>query len=219
MPSRRADRAVGQTRIDRRDDPGTAILAIVRRTEELSGGERLRLGRWTSASLRDPRLAPAVTAAREHATQLLDEDRERRRRWESATKPLYQGLATAAAEDRWWRILMLGAHFVALLAILNLPAGLPPIVAAILVLVAPVSAWAAWGRGTSWLGAINATLAAAAGDRLPPDEADALRGAWVSAVEADPPLPPPTLGAVGALLPSALLVVAYAVVLVVAVPR
>lgn len=151
--------------------------------------------------------------------RLLDDDRERRRRWESATRPLYQGLATAAAEDRRWRIVMLAAHFVALLAILNLPAGMPPIVAAVLVLAAPVSAWAAWGRGTSWLGAINATLAAATGDRLPGDEAAALRRAWASAVEADPPLPPPTLGAVGALLPSVLLVIAYVVVLIVAVPR
>jgi hypothetical protein len=219
MPPRRADRTAAETRTDRRDDPGTAILAIVRRTEELSRGERLRLGRWTSASLRDPRLAPGVEVAREHATRLLDEDREQRRRWESATKPLYQGLATAAAEDRRWRILMLAAHFVALLAILNLPAGLPPILAAVAVLAAPLSAWAAWGRGTAWLGAINATLAAAAGDHLPAAEAAALRGAWTSAVEADPPVPPPALGAVGALLPSGLLVVAYVVVLVVAVPR
>jgi hypothetical protein len=150
---------------------------------------------------------------------ILDEERDRRRRWESASRPLYEGLVEAANEDRRWRFIMLAAHLAALLAIVNLTAGLPPVAAVVLVLAAPVSAWAAWGRGTFWLGAIQAALAGAAGDRLPGDEAAALRRAWASAVEANPPVPPPTLGAIGALAPSMLLVVAFVVVLIFGVPR
>ena len=149
----------------------------------------------------------------------LDNDRDRRRRWESASRPLYEGLVAAAGEDRRWRILMLGTHFVALLAIVNLPAGMPPLVALALTLAAPVSAWAAWGRGTAWVGAIHAALAAAAGPRITPEDAAALRSAWVNAVETEPPIPPPVLGAIGALAPSVLLVVTFVVILIVAVPR
>lgn len=216
MPTRRPDASPGR---GDRPDPGTAILAVVRRAEDLSPAERRRLGRWTSASLRDPRLSRPIDAARTKAMGVLDEERERRKRWESTSRPLYQGLVGAASEDRRWRFVMLAAHFVALLAIVNLPAGLSPIVAAVLVLAAPVSAWAAWGRGTHWLGAIQAALAAAAGDRLTTEEAATLRRAWVNAVESQPPVPPPTLGAVGALLPSMLIVVAFVVILVSGMPR
>lgn len=196
-----------------RTDPGTAILAIVQRVTDLTAAERLRLGRWTSASLRDPRLARPVEAARQRATAIVDSDRDRRRRWESASRPLYEGLVRAAAEDRRWRILLLVAHFVALLAIVNVSSGFPPIIAAVLVLAAPISAWLAWGRGTMWLGAIQAALAAAAGDRLAEEDSTVLRRAWANSIEADPPLRPPLLGMAGALAPSALLVVAFVVVL------
>jgi hypothetical protein len=111
-------------------------------------------------------------------------------------------------------VILLAAHFVALLAIVNLPAGLPPLVAAVLVLAAPVSAWLAWGRGTMWLGAIQAALAAAAGDRLDEDDVAVLRRAWANSVEAEPPARPPLLGVIGALTPSALLVIAYVAVLI-----
>ncbi|HET9522476.1 MAG TPA: hypothetical protein VFO73_15615 [Candidatus Limnocylindrales bacterium] len=200
-------------------DPGTAILAVVRKAQELTPAEARRLGRWTSASLRDPRLARPIEAARVRAMAVLDEERSRRKRWETASRPLYAGLVAAASDDRRWRVIMLAAHFAALLAIVNLPAGLPPIVAALFVLSAPASAWAAWGRGTQWLGAIQAALAAAAGDRLGPDDVAVLRRAWTNAVESDPPVPPPTLGAIGALAPSTLLVIAFVVVLVFGVPR
>jgi hypothetical protein len=202
-----------------RTDPGTAILAIVGRAQELNPDERRRLGRWTSASLRDPRLSGQVDAARDRALAALEDDRSRRRRWESASRPLYEGLAKAAGEDRRWRVAMLVTHFVALLAIVNLPAGMPPLVALALTLAAPVSAWAAWGRGTFWVGAIHAALAAAVGQRITREDAAALRRAWVNAVETEPPVPPPALGAIGALAPSALLVVTFVVILIVAVPR
>jgi len=196
-----------------RTDPGTAILAIVQRVTDLTAAERLRLGRWTSASLRDPRLARPVEAARQRATAIVDSDRDRRRRWESASRPLYEGLVRAAAEDRRWRILLLVAHFVALLAIVNVSSGFPPIIAAVLVLAAPISAWLASGRGTMWLGAIQAALAAAAGDRLAEEDSTVLRRAWANSIEDEPPLRPPILGMAGALAPSALLVVAFVVVL------
>ena len=200
-------------------DPGSAILAVVRKAQELTPAESRRLGRWTSASLRDPRLSRPIDAARVHAMAVLDEERSRRKRWETASRPLYAGLVAAASDDRRWRLIMLAAHFSALLAIVNLPAGLPPIFAALFVLSAPASAWAAWGRGTQWLGAIQAALAAAAGNRLSPEEGTVLRRAWVNAVESDPPVPPPMLGAIGALAPSTLLVIAFVVVLVFGTPR
>jgi hypothetical protein len=64
-----------------------------------------------------------------------------------------------------------------------------------------------------WLGAIQAALAAAAGDRLAEEDSTVLRRAWANSIEADPPLRPPLLGMAGALAPSALLVVAFVVVL------
>lgn len=204
---------------DEAPDPGTAILAIVRRAQELTPAESRRLGRWTSASLRDPRLARPIEAARIHAMAVLDEERSRRKRWETASRPLYSGLVAAASDDRRWRLLMLAAHFAAILAIVNLPGGLPPVIGALFVLAAPASAWAAWGRGTQWLGAIQAALAAAAGNRLAPEEQTALRRAWTNAIESDPPVPPPALGAIGALAPSTLLVIAFVVVLLFGVRR
>lgn len=114
---------------------------------------------------------------------------------------------------------MLGCHLAALLAIVNVPGGLPPLIALAIVLTAPVSAWAAWGGGIGWLGAIHAALASAVEDRLEPDEVDRLRQAWHNAIEADPPVSPPTLGALNALAPSALLVVALFVVVATSTPR
>jgi hypothetical protein len=189
------------------------IAPIVSRALDLTPAERRRLGRWTSASLRDPRLSRALEAARDRALQALDETRERRRRWDAASAPLYERLLQSSGEERRWRIVMLATHFIALLAIVNVPGGLPPAVALVLALAAPVSAWAAWGRGTTWLGAIHAALAAAVEDRL--DEADVaeLRRAWTNAVESDPPVGPPILGLVGALAPSFLIVMTFIVVL------
>jgi hypothetical protein len=79
-------------------------------------------------------------------------------------------------------------------------------------LTAPISAWAAWGVGIAWLGAIHAALAETIADRLQPDEAVRLRQAWQNAIAAEPSVSPPLLGAVNALGPSALLVVALFVV-------
>ena len=107
---------------------------------------------------------------------------------------------------------MLACHLAALLAIVNVPGGLPPLVALAITLTAPLSAWAAWGSGIGWLGAIHAALAAAAQDRLEPDDVERLRQAWQNSIEADPPMSPPLLGAINALAPSALLVVALFVV-------
>jgi hypothetical protein len=113
---------------------------------------------------------------------------------------------------------MLTTHLAALLAIANVAGGLPPLVALAITLSAPISAWLAWGLGTTWLGAIQATLAETVGDRLEPEEVEALRMAWVNAIESDPPVPPPLLGAIGALAPSALLVLAL-IVVVATMPR
>ena len=107
---------------------------------------------------------------------------------------------------------MLVSHLAALLAIVNVPTGLPPIVALAITLTAPISALAAWGNGIGWLGAIHAALADTVADRLEPDEVARLRQAWQNGIVADPPVSPPLLGAVNALGPSALLVVALFVV-------
>jgi hypothetical protein len=107
---------------------------------------------------------------------------------------------------------MLPCHLAALLAIVNVQGGLPPLIALAITLTAPLSAWSAWGSGIGWLGAIHAALAAALEDRLEPDEGERLRQAWHNAIEADPPLSPPILGAINALAPSALLVAALFVV-------
>lgn len=210
MPPRAADARPA----DRSEAPDTrpAVEAIVRRSQNLTPTERRRLGRWTSASLRDPRIAPKLEAARDGALAVLDREPERRKRWESASRPLYEALVESTKDARRWRIVMLACHLAALLAIVNVPGGLPPLIALGITLTAPLSAWAAWGSGIGWLGAIHAALAAAAEDRLEPDDAERLRQAWHNAIEADPLVSPPILGAINALAPSALLVVALFVV-------
>jgi hypothetical protein len=189
------------------------IDAIVRRARNLSPAERRRLGRWTSASLRDPRISQGLEAARAKAIEALDREPDRKKRWEGASRPLHEALVAATADARRARIVMLACHLAALLAIVNVPSGLPPLIALAITLTAPFSAWVAWGGGIGWLGAIHAALAAAVEDRLEPDELDRLRQAWQNGIEADPPVAPPILGALGALAPSALLVVALFVVL------
>ncbi len=114
---------------------------------------------------------------------------------------------------------MLACHLAALLAIVSVPGGLPPLIALAVTLSAPLSAWAAWGSGIGWLGAIHAALASSVEDRLEPEEQVLLRQAWHNAVEAEPPLSPPILGAINALAPSALLVVALFVVVATSTPR
>jgi hypothetical protein len=195
-----------------------AAEAIARRARNLSPEERRRLGRWTSAALRDPRLARNVDIARRQAEQALEHDPDRRRVWETISRPLYAGLVESSQEERRWRILLLATHFLAIVAIVNLPAGLPIPLVLVLTAAAPISAWLAWGRGTAWLGAINAALAAISADGLTAAEAADLRRAWANSVESEPPQPPPTLGLIGALSPSALLVVAF-VYVALATPR
>jgi hypothetical protein len=189
-----------------------AVAAIVRRARNLTPAERRRLGRWTSASLRDPRIAPRLEAARVKALAALDEEPDRRKRWDSASGPIYEELVGSTRDARRWRWVLLATHLAALVAIINVPSGLPLLVALAFTLAAPISAWLAWGSGIGWLGAIHAALAAAVEDRLEPDDATLLRQAWQNAIEAEPPVSPPLLGAVNALGPSALLVVALFVV-------
>ena len=189
-----------------------AAESIVLRARNLAPDERRRLGRWTSASLRDPRLASKVTVARRRAQEALERDPERRRAWETISRPLYGALAESTREERHWRIVLLVTHFIAIVAIVNLPNGLPVPFVLVLTAAAPISAWLAWGRGTAWLGAINAALAAVGTDTLTADEQADLRQSWANAIEAEPPQPPPTLGLIGALAPSALIVVAFVVV-------
>lgn len=153
------------------------------------------------------------------AIEVLDREPDRRRRWEAASRPLHEALVEATKDARRWRIVMLACHLAALLAIVNVPGGLPPLVALAITLTAPISAWAAWGGGIGWLGAIHAALAAATGDRLDPEDGERLRQAWQNAIEAEPPLSPPVLGALNALAPSALLVVALFVVVATSTPR
>ena len=114
---------------------------------------------------------------------------------------------------------MLACHLAALLAIVNVPSGLPPLAALAITLSAPLSAWAAWGGGIGWLGAIHAALAAAAADHLDADDVERLRQAWQNGIESEPPVSPPALGAINALAPSALLVVALFVVVATSTPR
>jgi hypothetical protein len=189
-----------------------AAESIVRRARNLEPDERRRLGRWTSASLRDPRLARRVDIARKRAQEALEREPERRRVWETISRPLYAALVDSTQEERRWRIVLLATHFAAIVAIVNLRAGLPIPLVLVLTAAAPISAWLAWGRGTAWLGAINAALAAISADTLTADEQTDLGRSWANSIEADPPLPPPTLGLIGALAPSALLVVAFVVV-------
>jgi hypothetical protein len=187
---------------------------IVRRARNLSPEEYRRLGRWTSASLRDPRLARHVDIAKRLAQEAIQREPDRRKMWETISRPLYAALVDSTRVERRWRIVLLATHFVALLAIVNMRTGFPAPIALVLVLGAPVSAWLAWGRGTAWLGAINAALAAMSADTLNSDELENLRRSWANSIEASPPLPPPTLGLIGSLAPSALLLVAYVFALV-----
>ena len=193
-------------------DSRQAVAAVVRRALDMTPVERRRLGRWTSASLRDPRIARGLEAARDKALEALDQDPELRKRWDRASRPLHDELVESTREARRWRIWMLVAHLAALLAIVNVPSGLQPLVALLITMTAPISAWAAWGSGIGWLGAIHAALADTVGATLKPDEAVRLRQAWQNAIVAEPPVSPPLLGAVNALGPSALLVVALFVV-------
>jgi hypothetical protein len=189
-----------------------AVAAIVRRALDMTPAERRRLGRWTSASLRDPRIARGLEAARDKAITMLEEDPVRRKRWDRASRPLHDELVASTRDARRWRIWMLVSHLAALLAIVNVPSGLPPIVALAITLTAPISAWAAWGNGIGWLGAIHAALADTVADRLEPDDLARLRQAWQNGIVAEPPVSPPLLGAVNALGPSVLLVAALFVV-------
>jgi len=191
---------------------GSAIEAIVRRVESMTGGERRRLGRWTSAALRDPRLSPGLEAARDRALVALDAEPDRRRRWDRASKPLHEALVAGARGIRTWRIAMLICHLAAVIAIASLTSGLPPTFGFAVVLLAPLSAWASWGRGLAPLGAIHAALAAAVSDRLDGEDLAALRRSWQNTIELDPPVRPPLLGALGALMPSAFLIIAFVVV-------
>jgi hypothetical protein len=201
-------------------DPDTAAgnrsvaEAIARRAGTLTGPERRRLGRWASATMRDPRLSQELNAARNEAQRVLEARPETKRYWERVSAPLYQALVASASEDRRYRLVMLAGHFVALLALVNLPAGLPVPLALLGVLAAPVSAWLAWGRGTAHLGAIHAALAAALGGLIDPADAETLRQSWRSAIETQPSPRPPLAGIVSAFAPSALLVVAFVAILV-----
>jgi hypothetical protein len=194
--------------------PAGAAPAIAARAGRLTSAERRRLGRWTSSVFRDPRSSKDVEAARAEAHRLLAAEPGLRKRWQRDSGPLFEGLVAASGEDRRYRLLMLVGHFVAILALVNVPAGLSLPIAALAVLAAPASAWLAWGRATSWLGAIDAALGAELAGRLGGDEVELLQRAWRNSIEEVPPLPPPVVGYVSAFAPSALLVVVFVVVAV-----
>jgi hypothetical protein len=194
--------------------PAGAAPAIAARAGTLTSAERRRLGRWTSSVLRDPRTARGIEAARVAAHGILSADRGLEKRWQRDSGPLYQGLVAASGEDRRYRIVMLAGHFVAILALVNVPAGLSLPIAALAVLAAPASAWIAWGRATSWLGAIDAALGAELVGRLGEDDVELLQRAWRNSIVEVPPLAPPVVGYVSAFAPSALLVVVFLVVAV-----
>jgi hypothetical protein len=149
---------------------------------------------------------------------VLDREPDRAKRWENVSRPLREALAEATKDARRWRIVMLATHLASLVAIVNVPSGLPPLVALAITLTAPASAWMAWGSGIGGLGAIHAALAASVEDQLEPEEAERLRQAWHKAIESEPPVAPPLLGAINALAPSVLLVVAL-FVMVATTPR
>ncbi len=213
MPTPRAEGRPGRPVDGASATRGRSVAeAIARRARTLTAAERRRLGRWTSASMRDPRQSGALEGARDRARGLLAAEPERRRHWERVSAPLYEALVASAAEDRRYRIVMLAGHLAALLAIANVPAGLPLAVALPVVLAAPLSTWLAWGRATAWLGAIHAALAASLAGRIREDDADVLQRPWRNAIEAAPPVAPPRAGVISAFAPSTLLVVAYAIV-------
>jgi hypothetical protein len=188
-----------------------AAEAIARRSSTLTTTERRRLGRWSSAALRDPRASSAITEARNHGQEVLSATPERKRRWQRVSAPLYEGLVAADAEDRRYKLIMLAGHFVAILAVINVPNGLSLPIAALAVLAAPASAWLAWGRATAWLGAIDAALGAELVDQLDDGEVEVLQRAWRNSIEEQPPVAPPLIGAVSTFLPSALLIVVFVV--------
>lgn len=188
-----------------------AAEAIARRSSTLTTTERRRLGRWSSAALRDPRASSAISEARDHGQEILSATPERKRRWQRVSAPLYEGLVAAAAEDRRYKLVMLAGHFVAILAVVNVPSGLSLPIAAVAVLAAPASAWLAWGRATAWLGAIDAALGAELVDQLDDGEVEVLQRAWRNSIEEQPPIAPPLIGAVSTFLPSALLVVVFVI--------
>jgi hypothetical protein len=191
-----------------------AAEAIARRSSTLSTTERRRLGRWASAALRDPRASAAIAEARNHGQEVLSTTPERKRRWQRVSAPLYEGLVAAAAEDRRYKLVMLGGHFVAILAVVNVANGLALPIAIALVLAAPASAWIAWGRATAWLGAIDAALGAELVDQLDEGEVEALQRAWRNSIEEQPPVAPPLIGAASTFLPSVLLVVVLVILVV-----
>jgi hypothetical protein len=191
-----------------------AAPAIASRAQKLTATERRRLGRWASAALRDPRASASLAEARDHGQEVLSNQPDRKRRWQRASAPLYEGLVAAAGEDRRYRLIMLAGHFVAILAVVNIPNGLPLPIAVLGVLAAPASAWLAWGRATAWLGAIDAALGAELVDQLEDGEVEILQRAWRNSIVEEPPIAPPLIGAVGTFLPSALLVVVLGVLVV-----
>lgn len=191
-----------------------AAPAIASRAQTLTTSERRRLGRWASAALRDPRASSAIADARNHGQEVLSATPERKRRWQRVSAPLYERLVNADAEDRRYKLVMLGGHFVAILAVVNVPNGLPLPAAILGVLAAPVSAWVAWGRATAWLGAIDAALGAELVDQLDDGEVEVLQRAWRNSVVEQPPVAPPVIGVVSTFLPSLLLVVVLVVLVV-----
>jgi hypothetical protein len=196
-----------------------AAEAIARRAGTLTSEERRRLGRWASTTLRDPRTAGPIGDARAHAQGILSTSPDRKRHWQRVGSPLYEGLVAATAEDRRYRIVLLAGHFIAILAVVNVASGLPPPVALLAVLAAPVSAWLAWGRATAWLGAIDASLGAELMRELSEDEVEVLQRAWRNSIEETPPVSPPLIGVISAFAPSAVLVVALVVVVAVTSQR
>jgi hypothetical protein len=189
-----------------------AAEAIARRAGTLTSEERRRLGRWASTTLRDPRTARTIGDARTHAQEILATNPDRKRHWQRVSSPLYEGLVAATAEDRRYRVILLAGHFIAILAVVNVASGLPLPAALLAVLAAPVSAWLAWGRATSWLGAIDASLGAELMRELSEDEVEVLQRSWRNSVEESPPVAPPLIGAISAFAPSAVLVFALVVV-------
>jgi hypothetical protein len=189
-----------------------AAEAIARRAGTLSAQDRRRLGRWASTMLRDPRTARPIANARTHAQEIMGANADRKRHWQRVSGPLYESLVAAEGEDRRYRIVLLVGHFVAILALVNVPSGLPLPIAFLAVLAAPASAWLAWGRATAWLGAIDASLGAELVGKLDDAEVEVLQRAWAKAVAATPPVPPPFIGVASAFAPSALLIVALVLV-------
>ncbi|HEX5015598.1 MAG TPA: hypothetical protein VFV72_15745 [Candidatus Limnocylindrales bacterium] len=205
---------VPPTTTQARAEPAGAAPAIVKRATTLTASEQRRLGRWASTTFRDPRTSVAITDARERGQAFLSSAPDRKKRWQRISAPLYEGFVAAASEDRRYRLVMLFGHLIAILAVVNVPSGLPIIVAAVLVLAAPVSAWLAWGRATAWLGAIDAALGAELVDRLDENEVEVLQRAWRNSIVEVPPVSPPLIGVVSAFLPSLLLVAVLVVVAV-----